>query len=82
MVAKLAPPPKKTGKGTPPTSSEPSVGNNTARKEEGKDVPMNLRVEATFLRRVKQYALDHDMSVKAATVAALTDMMDRAGTPK
>jgi hypothetical protein len=82
MVARLAPPPKTTGKGVPPTSNEPSVGNNTARREEGKDVPMNLRVEAAFLRRVKQYALDHDTSVKAATVKALTDLMDRAGTPK
>lgn len=83
MVAKLAPPPKKpAGKGLPPTTEAPSVGNNTARREEGKDVPMNLRVEAAFLRRVKQYALDHDTSVKAATVRALNDLMDRAGTPK
>lgn len=81
MVAKVAPP-KRVGKGVPPSSDTPAVGNNTSRREDGKDVPMNLRVDPAFARRVKQYALDHDTSVKAATVQALTELMDRAGTPR
>lgn len=81
MVAKLNLP-KRPGKGAPPSSESPDVGNNTVRREDGKDTPMNLRVDPLFLKRVKQYALDHDTSVKAATVKALTEMMDRAGTPK
>lgn len=80
MVAKLGPP-KRVGKGAPPSPQSPAVGNNTSRKEEGKDIPMNLRVDPAFARRVKQYALDHDTSVKAAVVQAMTEMMDRAGTP-
>jgi hypothetical protein len=81
MVAKLAPP-NRTSKGAPPKNDTPAVGNNTSRREDGKDVPMNLRVDPAFARRVKQYALDHDTSVKAAAVQALTELMDRAGTPK
>lgn len=83
MVAKLAPPKRSgLGKGAPPSTETSAVGNNTQRKEDGKDTPMNLRVDPAFARRVKQYALDHDTSVKAAVVQAMTEMMDRAGTPR
>lgn len=84
MVDVPKPPKRNKGKGAPPNSETLStvMGNNTEKPEREGDVPMNLRVPAEFHRRVKQFSLDHDISVKQATIKALEELMLRMGTPK
>lgn len=77
-------PPKAVGKGTPPTTAKAPhvVSNNTTKPAADKPVTMNLLVQESYRQKVKQFALDHKMSVKDVMTNAIDEYMARHGAAK
>ena len=61
-TTKIAPPSHKNspGKGTPPPTQHPS--NNLVKIMDEEMVALNFRVTAGFRKRIRQFALDNDMT--------------------
>lgn len=76
-----APSKKPVGKGLPPTPTETPhvVGNATAKPEAGSQVPCNFRVDPEFRKRLKAFAVAHDMSMVEVFEKAVEEYMAKRG---
>jgi hypothetical protein len=70
-ITKISPPSHKStvGKGTPPPTEKPT--NNLAKKMDDDMVALNFRVTAEFRKRIRQYALDNDMTAVQVMLNAI-----------
>jgi len=78
----MAAPSKKPGpKGLPPAPSETPhvVGNATSKPEAGSLVPCNFRVSPEFRKRLKAFAVAHDMSMVEVFEKAVEEYMAKRG---
>lgn len=78
----MAAPSKKPGsKGLPPQPTQTThvVGNHTSKPEPGTTVPCNFRVSPEFRRRLKAFAVAHDMSMVEVFETAVNEYMERKG---
>lgn len=76
-----APSKKPSSKGLPPTPTETPhvVGNATSKPEAGEDVACNFRISPELRRRLKSFAVAHDMSMKDVFTQAVEEFMDKRG---
>ncbi len=76
-----APSKKPSSKGIPPQPTQTShvVGNHTSKHEAGSIVPCNFRVSPEFRRRLKTFAVSHDMSMVEVFETAVNEYMERKG---
>ncbi|MEX2374000.1 MAG: hypothetical protein WD942_00215 [Dehalococcoidia bacterium] len=78
----MAAPSKKPGpKGLPPSPNETPhvVGNATSKPEAGSQVPCNFRVDPEFRKRLKAFAVAHDMSMVEVFETAVNEYIDKRG---
>ena len=75
-----APSKKPSSKGAPPKPSETHVvGNNTTKPAAGEKVPLNFRVDPEFKRRLKGFAVAHDVDMVDVMMDAVGEYLDKKG---
>jgi hypothetical protein len=76
-MAKIPPPTKSKGKGTPPPTSA-TVG-NLDKSEPTRLTPLNFKVPAEFRREFKTYAAQHDLSLSKLLQESFRVLKERDG---
>lgn len=77
-----APSKKPSPKGLPPAPNEAPhvVGNATSKPEAGRQVPCNFRVDPEFRKRLKSFAVAHDMSMVEVFEKAVNEFIEKRGS--
>ncbi|MEQ5770041.1 hypothetical protein NFH98_20940 [Halomonas sp. H33-56] len=76
-----APSKKPNAKGAPPQAGDKRhvVGNNTRKPEAGEKTTFNTRVPPEWKKRLKMFAVAHDVDMQEVMIEAVTEYLDKKG---